>query len=71
MQVNVSMLERAFELAKSGRYDNLHQLKADLRAEGYITDSITGRQFTKQLGDLIRTARRSRKALSSVTCLVA
>jgi hypothetical protein len=50
-------MERAFALARSGRYVNLAQVKARLNAEGYWSDAVTGPQLRSQLKVLIEAAR--------------
>jgi hypothetical protein len=50
-------MERAFALARSGRYVNLAQVKARLNAEGYWPDAVTGPQLRSQLKVLIEAAR--------------
>jgi hypothetical protein len=54
----VTALERAFQIAKSGKCSSLTDLKKRLRAEGYSIAQITGRTLAKQLEVLIKTARR-------------
>ena len=46
-------LERAFELAKSGKYANVSDIKSALRAERYSIDTVTGASLSKQLRSLI------------------
>ena len=46
-------LERAFELAKSGKYANVSDIKSALRAERYCIDTVTGASLSKQLRSLI------------------
>ena len=54
MDSNTTALERAFELARSGTYSSVSEIKAKLNFEGYYGDQITGRQLAKQLGALIQ-----------------
>lgn len=58
MDHSVTALERAFQLAKSGKCNSLADLKKQLHAEGYSVAQITGRTLAKQLVVLIKTARR-------------
>ena len=51
-----STLERAFELARSGRFDNVSQLKAAVIAEGYDRYQLEGAALSRQLSSLIRSA---------------
>jgi hypothetical protein len=55
---NVSDLERAFQLARSGRYASLEEIRKRLRSEGYSDKQIIGKGLTKQLLALIHAARR-------------
>ena len=57
MDENTSVLERAFELAKSGKYPSVEDIGRRLLAEGYSIEQVTGRQLKIQLRALIRTAR--------------
>jgi hypothetical protein len=58
MDHSVTTLERAFQVAKSGKCSSVADLKKQLRAEGYVIAQITGRTLVKQLEVLIKTARR-------------
>lgn len=51
-------LERAFELARSGKYAKVHDIVRQLKAERYSTDQITGRSLVAQLKDLIKDAHQ-------------
>jgi hypothetical protein len=59
MDQSVTALERAFQLAKSGKCSSLADLKKQLRAEGYSIAQITGRTLAKQLVTLIKLARHN------------
>ena len=54
MEPNKTALERAFELARSGRYATSQAIKAAVSAEGYSTTQITGRTLMKQLREIIQ-----------------
>ena len=54
MQVHVTALERAFELAASGRYDSVSAVRQRLLKEGYAVEQLTGRNLLSQLNTLIR-----------------
>jgi hypothetical protein len=58
MDHNVTALERAFQLAKSGVCQSVNDLKKQLRSEGYATTNIVGRSINKQLSALIEAARK-------------
>ncbi len=57
MEPHVSALERAFELARSGRCVSVGHIKQQLKAEGYSTDQIFGQALHEQLAALIVGAR--------------
>jgi hypothetical protein len=50
-------LERAFELARSGRCSRVEDLRTQLRKEGYSVDRLTGRTLIKQLQALIQAGQ--------------
>ena len=56
MENNSTPLERAFELAKSGQFANVSDIKKHLGQEGLSSDQVTGRTLMNQLKELIRTA---------------
>ena len=57
MQTGVSVLERAFQLAATGRFDNVSQIKRRLDSEGYDTLQVSGPVLIKQLMTAICYAR--------------
>jgi hypothetical protein len=59
MDQNVTAVERAFQLAKSGICLSVADLKKRLRLEGYATTQIVGRAISKQLRALIEAARNA------------
>jgi hypothetical protein len=61
MKLPATALERAFQLAKSGSYASLEDIKKRLKAEGYSTARVTGGVLSKQLRVLIQTALKSRE----------
>jgi hypothetical protein len=56
MDPNTTALERAFQLAKSGRCISIEDIRQQLKSEGYPTEHITGKGLTRQLKELIRSA---------------
>jgi hypothetical protein len=56
MNANVTVLERAFELARSGCCRNLEDIHRHLKAEGYSTQQITGPWLRRQLRTLMQEA---------------
>lgn len=57
MEPNVSAVERAFQLATSGRYLTVSEIKLTLAREGYRHELVEGRQLAKQLLAVIARAR--------------
>ena len=57
MDQTKTALERAFELAKSGRYTRVSDLKRAVSSEGYSAAQLQGPMLTRQLGQLIRAAK--------------
>lgn len=49
------LLERAFDLAREGKYSNVQALEAVLRREGYVRPEMVlyGRSLRKQLRELL------------------
>ena len=64
----MSVLERAFQLAATGRFDNVWQIKLRLHAEGYTTLQVSGPTLCKQLKNEISHARSS---ASPAACVAA
>lgn len=56
MQSNVTALERAFQLAKTGQYLDVSQIRQRLRFEGYDQGQVEGRSLLLQLRDIIRVS---------------
>jgi hypothetical protein len=53
-----SVLERAFELADSGRFDNLGDLRAKLKSERYSDEQFLGSaQLRRQVTARIQAAK--------------
>ena len=56
MQANKSAVERAFDLAKSGKFKNVDAVKSSLSREGYSTAQIEGPILLRQLREAIKAA---------------
>ena len=56
MEYKTTPLERAFELAKSGQFTNVADIKRHLGQEGLSADQVTGRTLTTQLRNLMKIA---------------
>jgi len=57
MKPNVTSMERAFELAKSGRFRTTSEIKTRLRTEGYWSETVDGHTLISHLNALMRMAR--------------
>lgn len=57
MDPNRTAIERAFELARTGRFATCQAVKTALSTEGYSVAQITGKTLLKQLRELIRSTR--------------
>ena len=53
MSQNPTILERAFELARSGRFASVGDLKKQLKTEGYA--NVAAQMFGPALGRQLRT----------------
>ena len=54
-------LERAFELARSGRFIKVAEIKRALVAEGFSVDQVTGRTLSRQLQVDIESSKPQRE----------
>jgi hypothetical protein len=52
-------IERAFELATSGKFPSVSQLRTALKHEGYAVKEIDGPALVHQLRHLIHKSKRS------------
>jgi len=57
MDPTTTALERAFQLARSGDYASVVDIKKQLTIEGYSAAQVTGGTLMKQLLTLIREAQ--------------
>ena len=61
MDRNVSTLERAFQLAKSGQVSTIEDIRKVLRQEGYEASNMyVGPSLRSQLRELMKTAAHLR-----------
>jgi len=65
MKPNISVLERAFELARTGDYKNASEVKRTLAEEGYTIHQVTGPTLVRQINDLCNGRTPAIKAPSS------
>ena len=57
MHQRMTALERAFQLAKSGRVTGLPDIITSLNREGYYAAQVQGPLLKRQLTDLIKATR--------------
>ena len=57
MDTTKTVIERAFDLARSGRASSLAELRTMIKSEGYSLHQITGPALGRQLRDLIAKAK--------------
>jgi hypothetical protein len=60
MLPNTTAIERAFQLAQRGIYCEVHEIKEQLRREGYFTDTVAGPILCAQLKSQSTAARSAR-----------
>lgn len=60
-----TVLERAFEIARSGRVSTMTELRLILKAERFTLTQVSGPFLTRQLTTLMREANRSTAETSS------
>ena len=58
--MRATTLERAFELAASGRYVTVTEIRNRLSEEGYFTAEVRGPLLCRQLTELMVAARARR-----------
>lgn len=55
----LSTLERAFALARTGSYANVSDIRTQLRAEGYYLAQLEGPSLQKQLRQICSDAKKA------------
>ena len=58
MKPDVTAVERAFQLARTGRCASVGRSKLQLKDEGYSSDQIEGRVLQRQLAQIVRDATK-------------
>lgn len=66
MTIQKSALERAFEIARTGAYDAVADIRRQLNREGFDARQLEGRTLARQLLDASRAARQNKKAASEI-----
>jgi hypothetical protein len=56
MESGISAIERAFQLARSGRVKDVNEIRLVLQREGYDTGQLQGPALLTQLRDAIKIA---------------
>jgi hypothetical protein len=59
MSLTPTVLERAFEIARSGRVTTMTELRLILKAERFTLTQVSGPALTRQLTTLMREANRA------------
>jgi len=57
MDPKKTALERAFEIAASGKAASIHDIRRTMKSEGYICDQLTGSALLAQLRELMKKAK--------------
>lgn len=58
----MNAVQRAYELARSGNYENFSQIKHALRREFYVERDLVGRELAADLGRVCKKAWASRSS---------
>ena len=58
MDPNKTTIERAFDLARSGQCQTIHEIRSRLNVEGYDAATIAGRSLLMQLRKLMAEAAK-------------
>ena len=66
MDPKTTCLERAFQLAATGRYLTVTEIKLRLHEEGYAHSQVDGPLLKRQLVDAIASARHERATKSNI-----
>jgi hypothetical protein len=56
MKPNVNTIERAFELARTGEFSRIDQIRVRLHQEGYASTLVVGKYLSAQLRQLMLLA---------------
>jgi hypothetical protein len=62
MENKATPIERAFELAISGQFSSVSDIKAHLAKEKFDTDQLTGRTLMTQLKELMKELMKAAMA---------
>ncbi len=60
MHPDKTALERAFELARSGKFTTVVAIRQSLKAEGYSDSQLTGSVLSSQLRTLIEESKANK-----------
>lgn len=55
MKPGISAIERAFDLARSGKFSTLAEIKQAIKREGYAADQLQGPMLARQLRGILRS----------------
>jgi hypothetical protein len=62
MKKSTTAIERAFQVAKSGRFASMRDIEQVLKAEGYSIQPLDGRSLCEQFRQLMRASRDASRA---------
>ena len=65
MEPNKTVIERSFELARTGLFFDVAEIRSRLKDEGYLTHAITGPLLCQELKSMMEAARRTRWTANS------
>jgi hypothetical protein len=66
MKPNMTAIERAFELARSGHVASVADIRAQLKREGYEQSLVVGRVLTSQLRCIIDSMHNLKQPTAGV-----
>ncbi len=57
-----NLIERAYQLARTGDFAKVEHIERKLTREGYtaVADHLSGRMLRRELNDMMRAARREK-----------
>ena len=59
----VNVIERAYQLARTGEFAKVEHIERRLTREGYtaVADHLGGKMMRRELNEMMRTARREKE----------
>jgi hypothetical protein len=62
VEVSMTAIERAYQLAHSGKFENFTQIKKAMRREFNVDQALAGKALAASLTRLCKEARQTEKA---------